>query len=475
MVFSTPDWHYPFTLQTKSPSPRGRGNKGEGINHLKNSMLAGALFAGAVHGNAPQPVPAHTFSFTTPIAMPPTRVRHLALLITFLAIGLTGCASDSDADHDVLDQTWEAIEAEAEGTSLTMMMWMGDPAINDYMADFVVPELKTRYGIELDIVSGQGSQIVSTLLSEIESGRSTSQLDLIWLNGETFFQLREIDALFGPFTDALPHSEYVDYDDPFIGIDFQQPIDGYEAPWGNVQFTLIYDSAVVESPPQTPEELAAWVQEHPGTFTLPNEFAGMTLLKSLMMAKAGPETLYGEFDEAVYETWSSELWAYLNDLKPYFWRSGRTFPSTLSQQHQLFSSGEVAFTMSNNDSEVDNKVAQGVFPESSRAYVLESGTIQNSHYLGIPKHSDNKAAALVAINFMMSPEAQYEKIQPDVWGDGTVLDRDRLPAEWQQRFDDIPGRERAPDRADIEPYAQQELAPEYMMRLSDDFRTYVME
>ena len=30
------------------PSPRGRGNKGEGINHRKNSMLAGALFAGGV-------------------------------------------------------------------------------------------------------------------------------------------------------------------------------------------------------------------------------------------------------------------------------------------------------------------------------------------------------------------------------------------------------------------------------------------
>ena len=30
------------------PSPRGRGTKGEGINHRKNSMLAGALFAGGV-------------------------------------------------------------------------------------------------------------------------------------------------------------------------------------------------------------------------------------------------------------------------------------------------------------------------------------------------------------------------------------------------------------------------------------------
>ena len=162
-------------------------------------------------------------------------------------------------------------------------------------------------------------------------------------------------------------------------------------------------------------------------------------------------------------------------MKPHFWRSGQTFPSTLAQQHQLFASGELAFTMSNNDSEVDNKVAQGVFPETSRAYVPESGTIQNSHYLGIPKHAAHKAAALVAINFMMSPEAQYEKMKPAVWGDGTVLDRDRLPPRWQAQFASIPGRERAPDRAEIAPHALRELAPEYMLRLADDFRTRVIE
>jgi putative spermidine/putrescine transport system substrate-binding protein len=56
-----------------------------------------------------------------------------------------------------------------------------------------------------------------------------------------------------------------------------------------------------------------------------------------------------------------------------------------------------------------------------------------------------------------------------------VLDRDRLPPEWQDRFASIPGRERAPHRADIAPYALRELAPEYMLRLADDFRTHVIE
>ncbi len=405
-------------------------------------------------------------------------IRRSALsfaLIGFLMTAVTGCATDESGGASILDQSWEEIEAEARGSSLTLMMWMGDPLINDYMQDFVVPRVKEKYDIDLTIVSGQGNQIVSTLMSEMESGRSRSQIDMMWINGETFFQLREIDALFGPFTDALPNSRYVDYNDPFIGVDFQQPIDGYEAPWGNVQLLLIYDSTRVATPPRTPEELAAWVRENPGRFTIPDEFTGMTLLKSLLMAKAGPETLYGEFDEELYEGWSGKLWDYLNELKPYFWRSGRTFPGSLAQLHQLYANGEIAFTMSNNDSEVDNKVNEGLFPEESRAYPLNTGTIRNSHYMGIPKHARNKAAALVTINFLMSPEAQFEKMQPDVWGDGTVLDVDRLPDEWAQRFRDMPGRERAPDRPAIRPYALQELAPEYMIRIAEDFRTNVIE
>ena len=77
--------------------------------------------------------------------------------------------------------------------------------------------------------------------------------------------------------------------------------------------------------------------------------------------------------------------------------------------------------MSNNDGEVDNKILQGLLPDTARAYVFDGGTIQNTHYLGIVKNARHVAGALVAINFMVSPEAQYEKMKPAVWGDGTIL------------------------------------------------------
>ena len=41
----------------------------------------------------------------------------------------------------------------------------------------------------------------------------------------------------------------------------------------------------------------------------------------------------------------------------------------------MFSQGELYFTMSNNDGEVDNKVTEGTLPAFARSYVLDAGTL----------------------------------------------------------------------------------------------------
>lgn len=396
-----------------------------------------------------------------------------------IAVLITSCSGSDNrnagVDSPVLNKSWQEIVSEAKGTKITMMMWIGDPLINNYMNGYVVPNIKEQFDIDLEIVSGQGTQIVSTLMSELESGRNSSQIDLIWLNGETFFQLRQIDALFGPFTEKLPNIQYVDMDNPFIGIDFQQPVNGYEAPWGNVQLAFIYNTGIIDSPPQTLDDLKEWIRENPGRFTIPTEFTGMTVLKSMMKSMAeDPDLFKGEFDAGVYDHYSNLLWDYINGIKPFFWRDGETFPNSIAQIHQLFANGELSFTFSNNDSEVDNKILQGLFPENSRAYVPDFGTIRNTHYLGIPALASDKEAAMAVINFLLSPEAQFEKMKPDVWGDGTILDITMLPENWRQKFNDIPGRTNSPPREQIRKKAFMEPAPEYMIRIFEDFRTHVV-
>jgi len=396
-----------------------------------------------------------------------------ALVLTALA--LASCRDNRPARIDPLSAPWPEIEREARGQTVTWVMWQGDPYINAYVQRFVAPRLLADHGVTLRPVSGQGNLIVSALMTEKEAQKAESETDIVWINGETFYQLRQIDALFGPFSNRLPHAALIDFENPFIKFDFQQEVKGFECPWGNVQFALIYDAARVASPPRTRAALLDWVRAHPGRFTFDNSFTGMTLLKSWLIDIAGgSEVLAGPFDAAKYETHARGLWAYLGALKPHLWKKGETYPASVSELHRLFASGEVDFTMSNNDGEVDNKIVAGLLPETSRAYVFDSGTIQNSHYLGIIRNARHLAGALVAVNFLISPDAQFEKAKPAVWGDGTILAVDRLPAPWPARFRDVPKRRYSPKRADIQKQALMELAPEYMIRLFADFRTHVL-
>ncbi len=392
-----------------------------------------------------------------------------------LLLLLLACGEEQDTSAGELPADWDGIVAAARGQTVDWMMWAGDPLINDYVTSYVAPTVRERYGIELNVIPGQGSQIVQLLLGELEAGRERSEIDLGWINGETFYQLRQIDGLYGPWTERLPNARYIDFDNPFIGTDFQQPIAGYELPWGNVQMTVIYDSSKVATPPRTRAELLAFVRANPGRLTWPTEFTGLTFLKALLIDIAGGgQALSGDFNEADYARYSKELWAYVNQLKPYLWREGRTFPETLAALHQMFANGELWFTMSNNDVEVDNKIGEGLFPATARAYVPDFGSIQNSHYLGITRLSDDKAAAMVVANFLISPEAQLRKADPAVWGDGTVYALDQLPDSLRTAFQNLPGRVHAPQRAAIQANALQELAPEYMIRLAEDFRTQVI-
>lgn len=397
------------------------------------------------------------------------------IIVIFSLFALSCGENKKEVEKNLSNLSWKEIEQEGDGKTVTMIMWLGDSKINAYMQDYVVPKVKKEHNINLEITAGQGSAIVQLLMTEMQASKSASDVDMLWINGETFYQLRQIDGLYGPWTDMVPNSKYIDFENPFIGIDFQQPIEGYELPWGNVQMAIIYDSAKTHNPPMTREALLQFVTKNPGTFTFDNQFTGLTFLKALLIDIAGDKNeLKGDFDETKYEKYSAELWDYIREIKPYLWRKGEVFPEGVAQMHQLFASGELLFTMSNNDAEVDSKTAEGLFPKTAKAYVPEFGTIQNSHYLGITKLSGNKAAAMVVANTMVSIDAQLEKMKPSVWGDGTVLDMTKIPEKKQAEFENIPLREQAPNRNEIQEKALLELAPEYMVRLAEDFRKEII-
>ncbi len=381
-----------------------------------------------------------------------TKRSVLLLAVSLLLLGgpsaqAAGGAEEGPSFEERFEtMSWEEIRAEAEGQSLYFYMWGGSEAINRYVTDYLGGRLRDEYGVSLEMIPvNDASVFVNKVLGEkVAAIDRRGSVDLVWINGENFRTMREADLLFGPYAGRLPNADYVDLRDPSIAFDFGYPVEGYESPYGSAQMVMIYDSQAVPGPPSSVEALLEWVVANPGRFTYPAppDFTGSAFVRHVFYyAAGGYENLLGPFDQALYDAVAPVAWELLNGIEPSLWREGSTYPESATALEDLFANGEVLFDMAYNPAEAANLVAQGRYPESTRTYVFDEGTIGNTHFVAIPFNSPNKAAALVAANLILDPGAQLEKSRPDVWGDLTVLNVSRLPEEWRRRFENL---ERAP-------------------------------
>jgi putative spermidine/putrescine transport system substrate-binding protein len=90
--------------------------------------------------------------------------------------------------------------------------------------------------------------------------------------------------------------------------------------------------------------------------------------------------------------------------------------------------------MSYNPADASKKIHDGLYPETVRSFVFEEGTIANTHFVAIPFNASDKEGAMVVANFLLSPEAQFEKANPEVWGDLPAIDPTRLDDTWREKF-----------------------------------------
>ena len=65
------------------------------------------------------------------------------------------------------------------------------------------------------------------------------------------------------------------------------------------------------------------------------------------------------------------------------------------------------------------------------------GSLANTHYLTIPYNATNKNASKVVINYMISPEAQLEKQNSEIWGDPSVLSFEKLNKKLKKDFENL--------------------------------------
>ncbi|NWF70795.1 MAG: ABC transporter substrate-binding protein [Chloroflexi bacterium] len=318
--------------------------------------------------------------------------------------------------------SWDAVLEEARGQTVNWYMWGGSDSINEFVDTFYGEPLLEEYGITLNRVPlADTVDAVNQVLSESEAGVGPGEgtIDLIWINGENFFTMRQAELLYGPWAQNIPNSMYVDWENPAVALDFGRPVDGYESPWSSAQFNFIYDTARMsaEDLPRSYAELTEWAIANPGRFTYiapgPGAFLGTRFVKQIFFeVSGGQEQWVGEFNQELYDQWAPVVWELLNAWEPYLWRQGETYPASEAELHELFANGEVDFDFTNLPSGASTFIETGQIPPTSQAFTFETNMIGDFNYVAIPYNAPNVAAALVLANLMLRPDLQAAQVQP---------------------------------------------------------------
>jgi len=376
-------------------------------------------------------------------------------------------------------ENWDDIIAKAKGQTVDWFMYGGSPAANGYVNGVVAPRVKELYDITLrQVPITDIAEVVSKLLVEKQAGKTDGEADLLWINGENFRTAKRNGLLYGPFAEMLPNQQLVNWNRVSVQNDFGEPVEGLESPYGSAQVVLAYDTARFATPPATIGDLLAWIKENPGRFTYPAppDFTGSVFLRHIFYDVAGDvNTWQGEFDEAAFEAAAAKTYDVLSDLAPYLWRKGETYPESPVRLAQLFADGEVDFAINYNPSDASKKIHDGLYPDTVRTFVFEEGTIANTHFVAIPFNASDKEGAMAVANFLLSPEAQYAKADPNTWGDLPAIDPTRLDAEWQQKFADLPrGIATLPDEV-LQQHQLPEPPSEILIRLEQGWQEHVLK
>ncbi|MDP3885034.1 ABC transporter substrate-binding protein [Hydrogenophaga sp.] len=329
---------------------------------------------------------------------------------------------------------WARVEADAKGQTVYFNAWGGSEATNAYIG-WVAQQVKSRYGVELRHVKvTDAAEVVKRVQTEVAAGRRTDgSVDLIWVNGENFRNLKQGKLLFGPWAESLPNWGAVDLNKP-VRSDFSVPTEGFEAPWGAAQLTFIADKAKTPTPPRSAAELLVFAKANPGRVSYPKlpDFHGTTFVKQVLIELAPDrQLLQAPVSTASFAAATAPLWPYLDQLHLQLWRGGKTFPASAAEMHRMLADGELKLSLTFNPNEAANLITTRQLPATAYSFGFTGGTIGNVHFVGIPVNAKAPAGAQVVANFLLSPEAQARKADVAVWGDRSVLDLAKLPAAMQ--------------------------------------------
>lgn len=349
--------------------------------------------------------------------------------------------------NPVLSKDFDTLVAEAKGKEVSFYGWGGDENLNNWLDNYYAPRLKEKYDITLKRVPMNIEDILSQLTGELEaSGKMPANtdnasgiIDMVWINGENFATAAENGMLLDYYAWKAPNLEqYMDPESAKVNFDFAYPVMGREIPYGEAQLVMYGDSSVDPNFPKNTEEFMEFAKRNKGKVTYPAlpDFTGSAFVRNIIYDIVGYEQFQTmEANKAVVKAAIQPALDYLVSLNPYLWNEGKTFPSSSTQMENMFADGELSFGMSYAAYGVAVKIENQKFKDTTQTFLFDKGMVGNTNYIAIPVNSPNKAAAIVAINEMISPEVQAARFKE--LRTLPVVDYDKLSDEQKKLFDEV--------------------------------------
>ena len=419
--------------------------------------------------------------------------RSILVLLLLLALALSALGAALADGHEMDPppgfDSWDAVVAAADGMTVNWYMWGGSDSINGFVDETYGIPLMEEYNITLNRVPlADTVDAVNQVLSEAEAGvgEDDGTIDLIWINGENFYTLKQAELLYGPWAQNIPNSVFVNWDNPALNQDFGRPVDGYESPWTGAQFHYIYDSARMseEDLPRSYAELSDWIAMNPGRFTYiapgPGAFQGTRFVKQVLFEISGGQSQWvGEFNQELYDEHTPALWDLLNSWKANLWRAGETYPANINELHELFANGEIDITITQRMAGAGPDINSGLIPPTSRAFSFDENMVGDFNYVAIPYNAPNKAAALVLANLIVRPDRQARQIVPEYgMGGGFSIDTNRVTDEVDLAALEEAANslgEAAADPARLAGALVSDIAAEYQAMIEADWEANVLQ
>ena len=337
-------------------------------------------------------------------------VSTFAILLVAAAFSFAGGSSETaspapTAAQDLLSMPWDQLVAQAKKEGkVTFYAWYKQ----NYF-DAVAKHFKDTYGIDATVVIGDQTANMNKAIAE--KAAQVGTIDAMVLGGVMVAPAMSMKLVYGPLQQRLPDADKISP----ASWKTQEgvAINGYLVPFMRNQTGLLYDPARVSNPPQTWDQLSAWIDANPKQFGFNDPQkggAGQAFVQTLLKYTAGGlDKYYGDtaVDSSKTADWS-KAWDWVNQRKDKI-----TITNSNNDSAQRVNDGELSLVVEWDDIAVA-MMGNGQLSKSFKLYIPQMGLAGGGDSIGVMANSPHKAAAILFAATVISQAEQAALSAPDV-------------------------------------------------------------